>query len=97
MTTPCIVSLAQDAYLADDVQGGSLRNAGKRIVIRVSTAVENLREKFQEQRNWIEWVKIQRMRNRIAHHDGRVQADFVWATLAHRIPELIADVADSDG
>lgn len=91
-----IVSLGRDAYLADDAQGRLLRHAGERIVIKVSTVVERLPEEFKAQDPEIEWVRIQRMRNLIAHHDGRVQADFVWATLAHRIPELVADVADRD-
>ncbi|MBD7920135.1 DUF86 domain-containing protein [Cellulomonas sp. Sa3CUA2] len=87
-----VVSLGQAAYLADDAQGRLLRNAGERIVIKVSTVVEKLPDGFKAEHPEVEWVKIQRMRNLIAHHDDKVQADFVWATLAHRIPGLIADV-----
>lgn len=87
-----IVSLGEDAYLADDAQGRLLRNAGERVVIKVSTVVERLPEDFKAQHPDVEWVKIQRMRNLIAHHEDRVQADFVWATLRGRIPELVRRV-----
>lgn len=87
-----IVSLGEDAYLADDAQGRLLRNAGERIVIKVSTVVERLPEDFKAQHPDVEWIKIQRMRNLIAHHDDKVQADFVWATLRARIPELVRRV-----
>lgn len=87
-----VVSLGEDAYLADDAQGRLLRNAGERIIIKVSTVVERLPLDFKEQHPEIEWVKIQRMRNLVAHHYDKVQADFVWATLAGRIPELVRRV-----
>jgi uncharacterized protein with HEPN domain len=87
-----VVSLGQAAYLADDAQGRLLRNAGERIVIKVSTVVERLPDDFKAEHPEVEWVKIQRMRNLIAHHYDKVQADFVWATLAHRIPGLIAEL-----
>lgn len=87
-----IVSLGEDAYLADDAQGRLLRNAGERIVIKVSTVVERLPEDFKAQHPDVEWIKIQRMRNLIAHPDDKVQADFVWATLRGRIPELVRRV-----
>ena len=87
-----IVDLGEDAYLADDAHGRLLRNAGERIVMKVSTVVERLPEDFKEQYPEIEWVKIQRMRNLVAHHDDKVQADFVWATLRGRIPELVRRV-----
>ncbi len=87
-----IVDLGEDAYLADDPHGRLLRNAGERIVIKVSTVVERLPDDFKEQYPEIEWVKIQRMRNLVAHHYDKVQADFVWATLRGRIPELVRHV-----
>lgn len=87
-----IVNLGEDAYLADDAQGRLLRNAGERVVIKVSTVVERLPEDFKARHPDVEWVKIQRMRNLIAHHDDKVQADFVWATLRGRIPELVRRV-----
>lgn len=87
-----VVSLGQAAFLADDTQGRLLRNAGERIVIKVSTVVERLPVEFKDGHPEVEWVKIQRMRNLVAHHYDKVQADFVWATLAHRIPALISDV-----
>ena len=92
-----IVSHGQAAYLADDAQGRLLRNAGERIVIKVSTVVERLPAEFTAEHPQVEWVKIQRMRNLVAHHYDKVQADFVWATLAHRIPGLVADVAGRAG
>ena len=89
-----VVSLGQAVYLADDAHGRLLRNAGERIVIKVSTVVERLPEDFKAAHPEIEWVKVQRMRNLIAHHYDKVQADFVWATLARRIPELVQQVAE---
>ncbi|ADG76142.1 protein of unknown function DUF86 [Cellulomonas flavigena DSM 20109] len=90
-----VVSLGEEAYLADDPQGRLLRNAGERIVIKVSTVVERLPQAFKDAHPEVEWLKIQRMRNLIAHHYDKVQADFVWATLRGRIPELTRQVKDS--
>lgn len=83
-----VVTHGRDAYLADDPTGRLLRNAGERIVIKVSTVVERLPAEYKDARPDVEWTKLQRMRNLIAHHYDKVQADFVWATLVRRVPDL---------
>jgi len=87
-----IVSKGQDAYLEDSLDGQILRAAGREQVVEVATVVEKLPEAFKAEYAAIEWVKIQRMRNMVAHHYDRVQDDFVWETLRTRIPGLLRDL-----
>ena len=87
-----IVSKGQDAYLEDSLDGQILRAAGREQVVEVATVVERLPDSFKAQYPAIEWVKIQRMRNMVAHHYDRVQDDFVWETLRTRIPGLLRDL-----
>jgi len=88
-----IVSKGQEAYLEDSLDGQILRAAGREQVVEVATVVERLPDSFKAQFPAIEWVKIQRMRNMVAHHYDRVQDDFVWETLRARIPGLLRDLA----
>jgi uncharacterized protein with HEPN domain len=87
-----IVGKGEDAYLADDLDGQILRAAGREQVVEVSTVVERLPDAFKARYPGIEWVKIQRMRNMVAHHDDRMQNDIVWGTLRTRIPGLVRDL-----
>jgi uncharacterized protein with HEPN domain len=87
-----IVGKGEDAYLADDLDGQILRAAGREQVVEVSTVVERLPDAFKARYPGIEWVKIQRMRNMVAHHYDRVQDDIVWGTLRTRIPGLVRDL-----
>ena len=87
-----IVSKGQEAYLADSLDGQILRAAGREQVVEVATVVERLPDAFKAEHAAIEWVKIQRMRNMVAHHYDRVQDDFVWETLRTRIPGLLRDL-----
>ena len=83
-----IVAKGEDAYLADDVDGHTLRLAGRQLVIQVATVVEKLPEDFKAQYPDVEWVRIQRMRNLVAHHYDQVLDEFVWETLRTRLPQL---------
>lgn len=83
-----IVAKGEDAYLADDVDGHTLRLAGRQLVIQVATVVEKLPDEFKAQYPDVEWVKIQRMRNLVAHHYDKVLDEFVWETLRTRLPQL---------
>ena len=87
-----IVSKGQEAYLEDSLDGQILRAAGREQVVEVATVVAKLPEAFKAQFPAIEWVKIQRMRNMVAHHYDRVQDDFVWETLRTRIRGLLRDL-----
>ena len=87
-----IVGKGQEAYLADSLDGQILRAAGREQVVEVATVVERFPDSFKAQFPAIEWVKIQRMRNMVAHHYDRVQDDFVWETLRTRIPGLLRDL-----
>jgi len=90
-----IVSKGQEAYLEDSLDGQILRAAGREQVVEVATVVERLPDSFKAQFPAIEWVKIQRMRNMVAHHYDRVQDDFVWETLRTRIPGLLRELTVS--
>ena len=87
-----IVSKGQDAYLEDSLDGQILRAAGREQVIEVATVLEKLPEAFKAQFPAIEWAKIQRMRNMVAHHYDPMQDDFVWETLRTRIPGLLREL-----
>ena len=87
-----IVGKGQEAYLADSLDGQILRAAGREQVVEVATVVERLPDAFKAEYPAIEWVKIQRMRNMVAHHYDRMQDDFVWETLRARIPGLLGDL-----
>lgn len=81
-----ILAKGQDGYLADSLDGEMLRLAGRQLVIQVATVVEKLPESFKSQHPGIEWVKIQRMRNLVAHHYDKVLDEFVWESLRTRLP-----------
>jgi len=83
-----LVSKGQSAYLADGLDGETLRLAGRQLVIQVATVVEKLPETFKADNPNVEWVKIARMRNLIAHHYDKVLDEFVWESLRTRIPDL---------
>ncbi|HET8926747.1 MAG TPA: HepT-like ribonuclease domain-containing protein [Microbacterium sp.] len=82
------VSLGVDAYLADTAAGRVLRNNGRHIVIQVATVAEKLPASFKEAHPDVDWVRIARMRNLIAHHYDSVNDHLVFSTLQHRLPEL---------
>ena len=84
-----IVAKGEVAYLADDVDGHTLRLAGRQLVIQVATVVEKLPEDVKAQYPDVEWVKIQRMRNLVAHHYDKVLDEFVRETLRTRLPHLV--------
>lgn len=92
-TASGVVAKGEAAYLADDLDGQTLRLAGRQLAIQVATVVERLPESFTAQYPDIEWVKIQRMRNLVAHYYDRVLDEFVWETLRSRIPELVSRLA----
>lgn len=80
----------RDAYLADTAAGRVLRNNGRQIVIQVATVVERLPVSFKDRFPDVEWTRIQRMRNLIAHHYDGVDDALVFTALQRRIPELAA-------
>ncbi len=84
-----IVAKGEGAYLADDVDGHTLRLVGRQLVIQVATVVEKLPEDFKALYPDVGWVKIQRMRNPVAHHYDKVLDEFVWETLRTRLPQLV--------
>ncbi|MCC2318799.1 HepT-like ribonuclease domain-containing protein [Cellulomonas chengniuliangii] len=85
-----IVGKGEDAYLDEGIDGQILRAAGRAQIVDIATVAEKLPAEFKDRYPDVEWVKIQRMRNLIAHHYDKVIDDFVWETLRTRIPELIA-------
>ncbi|WP_199506038.1 DUF86 domain-containing protein [Geodermatophilus sp. TF02-6] len=87
-----LVARGLEAYLAEDFAGQTLRLAGRALVLQVATVVEKLPESFKAQYPDVEWAKIQRMRNIIAHHYDRVLDEFVWESLRSRVPELVASL-----
>ena len=79
-----------DAYLADDLEGRTLRLAGRQLVIQVATVAERLPDDFKAQHPDVEWVKVQRMRNLVAHHYDKVLDEFVWESLRSALPRLVS-------
>ncbi|GCD19442.1 hypothetical protein CTKZ_10040 [Cellulomonas algicola] len=86
-----IVAKGRDAYLDDGVDGQILRAAGREQIVEVATVVETLPAEFKAEHPAVEWVKVQRMRDLVAHHDDTVNDEFVWETLRTRIPALLDD------
>ena len=84
-----VVGQGRDDYLADSPDGALLRNAGERILIKVATVVERLPDEFKAAHPDVEWSKIARMRNLVAHHYDHVDDDLLWKALSVRIPDLI--------
>ncbi|QHT56397.1 DUF86 domain-containing protein [Cellulomonas sp. H30R-01] len=84
-----IVAKGRDAYLDDGVDGQILRTAGREQIVKVATVVEKLPAELKAAHPDVEWVKVQRMRNLVAHHDDKVNDEFVWETLRTRIPALL--------
>lgn len=78
-----------DAYLDESMEGRLLRGAGERILIKVATVVEKLPQPYKDSRPDIEWASIGRMRNLIAHHQEKVDAELIWAALSVRVPKLV--------
>lgn len=92
-----LVAKGESAYLDDSVDGQLLRLAGRQLVVQVATVVEKLPESVKSQHPDVEWVKIQRMRNLVAHHDDRVLDEFVFETLRSRLPDLVARLGLDEG
>lgn len=85
-----MVSKGEHAYLDDSLDGQILRAAGRAQIVEIATVAEKLPTTFKDRYPDIEWVKIQRMRNLVAHHHDKVVDDLVWETLRTRIPALLA-------
>lgn len=85
-----LTGLGLDAYLAADMTGAILRNAGERILIKVATVVEKLPADYKAQYPEVDWVGITRMRNLVAHHYDKINDDLIWQALTVRVPELMA-------
>lgn len=83
------VSQGVDAYLEDTPQGRVLRNNGRHILVQVATVVEKLPQEFKDAHADVEWIRIGRMRNLIAHHYDRVDDRLVFAALRERIPQML--------
>ena len=88
-----VTSAGRDAYGSDDSQGYLLRNAGERILIKVATVVERLPQDFKDARPDVDWVKITRMRNLVAHHYDHIDDDLMWNALDRLIPAFIGAIA----
>lgn len=87
-----IVRRGEQAYLAEGLDAEISRLAGRQLVIQVATVVEKLPPSFKDKHPDVEWVKIQRMRNLVAHHYDRVLDEFVFESLRVRVPGLLERV-----
>lgn len=60
-------------------------------MIQVATVAAKLPEDFKAttRRGPRQWVKIQRMRDLVAHHYDRVLDESVWEALRARLPQLV--------
>lgn len=77
------------AYLADGIQGETLRLAGRQLVVQVATVAEKLPAEFKAGYPEVPWDDIRGMRNLVAHHYDKVQDRFVWDALGVDIPVLL--------
>ncbi|HOC12785.1 MAG TPA: DUF86 domain-containing protein [Propionicimonas sp.] len=84
-----LVAKGADAYLADTMDGALLQDAGERILIKIATVAEKLPNDFKAAHPDIDWAGINRMRNLVAHHCGKVNDDLMWQALTGRIPNLV--------
>lgn len=87
-----IVAQGQQVYLADDLAGQVSRLAGRQLLIQVGTVAEKLPESFLAGYPNVEWVKIRRMRNLVAHHYDKVIDEFIWESLRSRVPHLLGQL-----
>ena len=85
-----IVAKGDATYMDDGLEGQTLRLAGRQLVSQVATVVEKLPETYKAQHPDVDWVKIQRMRNLVAHHYDKVHDEFVRESLRSRVPDLVA-------
>lgn len=92
-----IVDRGAQRYLEPGFDGQILRAAGRHLIVQVSTVVQRLPADFKAAHPGVEWTKIQRMRNLVAHHYDLVQDEFVWEALRRRIPQLIDDLGVAKG
>lgn len=83
------VSLGLDAYLERSPAGRVLRNNGRHIVVQIATVAEKLPASYKETHPDVDWVRIARMRNLIAHHYDNVDDRLVFTALSRRIPDLV--------
>ncbi|GEL94429.1 HepT-like ribonuclease domain-containing protein [Cellulomonas composti] len=83
------VAQGLDAYLDEGPAGRVLRNNGRQILIQTATVVEKLPEDFKRAHPDVEWVRIARMHNLIAHHYDRVNDRLVFTALAQRVPQML--------
>lgn len=90
------MALGRDAYLEEAPAGRVLRNNGRQILIQIATVVEKLPADFKSGHPDVEWVRIARMRNLIAHHYGRVDDRLVFTALAERVPQMLRTLGIAD-
>lgn len=84
-----LVEFGVEAYRADTPHGRLLRNAGERLLIKVATVVERLPDEYKREHADVDWVRITRMRNLVAHHYDKVNDDLMFVTLERDIPRLL--------
>lgn len=87
-----ITSFGRPGFLGDGLEAQVLRLAGERLIITVQSALDGLAAAFLAENDDLPFALVRGMRNRLAHGYGDIDADIVWATLAGRLPEFVAEV-----
>ncbi|UNX55865.1 hypothetical protein MF406_06445 [Georgenia sp. TF02-10] len=92
-----ITSFGRTGFLGDGLEAQVLRLAGERLIITVQSALDDLPAAFLGQNDDLPFALVRGMRDRLALGHGDVDAEIVWATIAGRLPELVAQVLDRLG
>ncbi len=58
-------------------------------LIQISENAKRLSDDYKERRNYIPWIAIYGLRNRIVHDYGSVDLDVIYSTLKDDIPVLL--------
>lgn len=64
------------------------RNAVALCVLQIGELTTNLTEDFKQTYRGMPWNKIKALRNVVAHNYGKIDAETLWETVEHDIPEL---------
>lgn len=81
-----IVAFGRSRFDEDSV----LLRAAERLLEIIGEAASNLSDDFIQRYPQVEWPYIRRLRNLLAHHYHRVDAEQVWQISSRSVPALAA-------
>jgi uncharacterized protein with HEPN domain len=90
-----ITHFTQDMGRADFFADEKTQDAVIRNLEIIGEAVKNLPSSFRDRCTQIEWTKIARMRDYVAHAYFGVDLDIVWDVVENHIPVLLDTIESS--